>query len=78
MQALRQSRKKFKQGELGEKTDSEQEKIWNEQEEYFQNILVEVYSESSTGKATETTEKDSDYTTQVFQEINKAEPIRFE
>lgn len=78
MQALRQSRKKFKQGELGENIDSEQEKIWNEQEEYFQNVLVEVYSESSTGNATETPDKDSDYTTQVFQEINKAEPIRLE
>ena len=71
MQALRESRKKFKQGEVGEEPDE----TWNEQEKYFQNILVEVYSEASTGYATQASNKDIDYAKQVFQEINKAQPI---
>ncbi len=75
MQALRESRKKLKQGELEGKLDSEQKKIWDEQENYFQNVLVEVYSEPSTGNATKAVDSDSDYTTQVFQEINMAQPM---
>ena len=75
MLALRESRKKFKRGEFEEDPEGEHEKLWNEQEKYFQNILVEVYSESSTGNSTQTAAKDIDYTKQVFQEINKAEPM---
>ena len=72
MQALRESRKKKIASEDGE---SEQDDAWNEQESHFQNILVEVYSESSAGNAIEADDSDFDYRAQIFQEINKAEPM---
>ena len=72
MQALRESRKKKIASEDG---GNEQDSAWNEQESHFQNILVEVYSESSAGNAIEADDSDFDYRAQIFQEINKAEPM---
>ena len=74
MQALREDRNKANEGEeFGLGFDNA--KNWNEQENYFQNVLVEVYSESSIANAVNNdNDKEIDYRMQIFQEINKAKP----
>jgi hypothetical protein len=78
MQALREDRKKLKKRQIETEAQGDNERMWKEQEEYFQNVLVEVYSELSTGDAPYTTNKGQSYAEQVFLEINKAEPILFD
>lgn len=74
MQQLRADRKKLKKRQIETEAQGNNERIWKEQEAYFQNVLVEVYSEISTGDATYTTNKGQSYAEQIFLEINKAEP----
>ena len=57
----------------------QKEKLWEEQEEYFKNVLVEVYSESSSTEITNANITNAahsgSYAEQIFFEINKAEPL---
>jgi hypothetical protein len=75
MQQLRADRKNLKKRQIETEAQGDNERMWKEQEEYFQNVLVEVYSELSTGDATCTANKGQSYAEQIFLEINKAEPI---
>lgn len=89
LQALREERNKLisKKGQI-EKDDQNEnnnvttfssEKLWEEQEEYFKNVLVEVYSESSSTENTNANltnvAQSGNYAEQIFSEINKAEPL---
>jgi hypothetical protein len=89
LQALREERNKLlSKSEQIEKDDQNEnnnvnafssEKLWEEQEEYFKNVLVEVYSESSSTENTNANITNAahsgSYAEQIFSEINKAEPL---
>ena len=89
LQALREERnkllsrreqlKKDDQNENNNVTTFSSEKLWEEQEEYFKNVLVEVYSESSSTENTNANITNAahsgSYAEQIFFEINKAEPL---
>ena len=89
LQALREERNKLlrRRGQLENDDQNENnnvttfstEKLWEEQEEYFKNVLVEVYSESSSTENTNANITNAahsgSYAEQIFFEINKAEPL---
>ena len=74
MQLLRKNRNEIKKIQIETKVDNEDKRRWIKQEQHFQNLLVEVYSELAMGNATETT-IGHDFAKDLFLEINKAKPI---
>lgn len=76
MQALREARNKVKKEQTETEDLGHDRDVWKEQEQYFQDVIVEVYSDASMGNATLTDNEGRSYVEQLYTEINKAEPMR--
>lgn len=75
MQALREKRNKIIEDKTELKEKDMYGETWKDQEKYFQAVLVEVYSEVSKAKMTNSASEGRSYAEQVYVEINKAEPL---